>query len=213
MDYKLKSGRILRVEHGQITESPRDWDNMGTMICSHGNYHLGDKQVEGNLAQLLTVASALGILDYIIGIDEDYQYDEQKMEEFIRAKKEAVAIKLYIHDHSTVSMHMHQPSCRWDSSHVGWIYVSEYDIIKEYGDCSPESVEKARKVLEGEVETYSLYLQGEVYDYEIIEQETCDLGHVHEKVVDSCGGFYGSDIKTNGIMDYVNDELLEEELV
>ena len=40
------------------------------------------------------------------------------------------------------------------------------------------------KALRQEVETYSQYLSGDVYGYEI---------HKHGEVVDSCWGFYGYD--------------------
>lgn len=210
MDYKLKSGRILRVEQEEFPENPRSWDNLGTMICSHGNYKLGDKQIEGKLAQLLTVANDIGILPYIIGLDEEYQYDMDKLEDFIFAKKEAVVISLWLYKHSGITMHMHQPSCRWDSMTVGYIYVGEDAIKKEFGELTEETIEKARKILESEVCTYAQYLEGDVYRFEIIKQETCNLGHVHEEVVDSCGGFYGHNPNKNGMLEYIDDELVTQ---
>lgn len=213
MDYKLKSGNILRVEQEEYPDDPRTWDNLGTMICSHGNYKLGDKQVEGRLAQLLTVAKEINILDYIIGLDEEYKHDADKLEEFVFAKKEAVVIKLFLYEHSGITMHMYQPSCLWDSSHTGYIYVSQERIIEEYGNDDLESIEKARNALENEVRIYAQYLEGEIYEFKIIKQETCNLGHVHEEILDSCGGFYGSDPLTNGMTEYIDDKLLIKEKV
>ena len=34
----------LRIEHDEYPESPRDWDNVGTMVCWHRRYTLGDEQ-------------------------------------------------------------------------------------------------------------------------------------------------------------------------
>lgn len=34
----------LRIEHDTDPESPRDWDNLGTMVCWHRRYKLGDEQ-------------------------------------------------------------------------------------------------------------------------------------------------------------------------
>lgn len=34
----------LRIEHDEFPESPRDWDNAGTMVCWHNRYNLGDEQ-------------------------------------------------------------------------------------------------------------------------------------------------------------------------
>jgi hypothetical protein len=34
---------LIEVEQDDNTESPREWDNLGTMICFHSRYNLGDK--------------------------------------------------------------------------------------------------------------------------------------------------------------------------
>lgn len=211
MDYQLKSGNILRVEQEEYPDDPRTWDNIGTMICSHGNYKLGDEQVEGKLAQMRKIAKDIDILPYILGLDEEYLNDADKLEEFVMAKKEAVVIRLFLYEHSGITMHMYQPTCRWDSMHTGYIYVSQERIIKEYGNDDEESIEKARSALEAEVKVYAQYLEGDIYEFKIIKQETCSLGHVHEEVLDSCGGFYGYHPEKNGMLEHINDELLKVE--
>jgi hypothetical protein len=178
------------------------------MICCHGNYSLGDEQIEGKLHQMLEIARGLNIIDYIEGLDPEYLYDEDKLEEFINNKEGAVVIKLFLHDHSGITMHMYQASCRWDSSMVGYIYVSKERIIEEYGDASEESIEKARGVLESEVRTYAQYLEGDIYGFKVMKVTTCDLGHDHEEELDSCWGFYGDDPAKNGMMEHIDDELL-----
>lgn len=208
MDYRLKSGNILRVIHDESPEDPRKDDNLGKMICCHGRYLLGDKEIEGKLAQMLEIAKDLNILAYIEGLDPDYLYDEDKLEEFIRAKEGAVVIQLFLYEHSGITMRMYQATCKWDSSNTGYIYVSKERIIEEYGDASEESVEKARKMLEAEVKTYAQYLEGDIYGFKVIKVNICDLGHEHEEEEDSCWGFYGSDPTKNGMMQYIDDELL-----
>lgn len=46
MDYTIKKAEnekmILRIVQDVDTESPREWDNLGTMICWHSRYNLGD---------------------------------------------------------------------------------------------------------------------------------------------------------------------------
>lgn len=213
MDYQLKSGNILRVVEDTNPENPRENDNLGTMICHHGNYRIGDKQIEGQLAQLHTIAKDINILPYIVGLDKEYQYDIEKLECFINAKEGAVVIKLFLYEHSGIRIDMYQSTCRWDSSNAGYIYVSKERIIEEYGDASPESVEKAKAVLEAEVETYNKYLAGEVYGFRVIKRQECNLGHIHEEILDSCWGFYEFDPKVNGMLDYIDDELLIPEPV
>ena len=57
---------------------------------------------------------------------------------------------------------------------------------------------RAIEIMEGEVEVYDQYLRGEVYGYTLYEQE--DDEWTEE---DSCFGFYGDDVLTNGIADNV----------
>ena len=40
VDYK---GYIIEIEQDENPESPREWDNLTTMICFHKKYNLGDK--------------------------------------------------------------------------------------------------------------------------------------------------------------------------
>jgi hypothetical protein len=64
-------------------------------------------------------------------------------------------------------------------------------------------LENINNVLEGEIEVLDDYISGDVYQF-LIQDENGDTE-------DSCGGFYGSDIKTNGILDHLSIE--DKELV
>lgn len=159
-----------------------------------------------------------------------------------QANKKAVILPLRLLDHSGISMsigsgaHWADPG-GWDSGQVGWIYMTfeeaksnfktdENDTVEEWhGPNKDQRVllkDVMIRVLEGEVETYDQYLTGDVYGFVVskivpYEKKNLDTGEVtiieEEEVVDSCWGFFGSDIKTNGILDSVDDEILEEELV
>jgi len=41
MKYK-KGNKVLTIEQDEYSESPREWDNLGIMVCKHKNYNLGD---------------------------------------------------------------------------------------------------------------------------------------------------------------------------
>ena len=150
-------------------ESPRTWDNLGTMVCQHRRYNLGDKH------------------DYYL--DEcDSWFDVQK-----ELGYPPVILKLYLYDHSGITISYNPFGDKFDSGQVGFIFVTEKTLLKEYGKVDEEVIQKAINVLRGEVETYDMYLTGEIYGYRIHEVETCDLGHEHMNEVDSCWGFYGQD--------------------
>ncbi|OGS70730.1 MAG: hypothetical protein A3F91_09460 [Flavobacteria bacterium RIFCSPLOWO2_12_FULL_35_11] len=64
----------------------------------------------------------------------------------------------------------------------------------------------AKEYLEGEVETYTNYLEGNVYEYTLEEfDEDGD-----KSVISSCGGFYGDNIKESGILEDLPRELQEQ---
>jgi hypothetical protein len=183
----LPGDRVFRMIQDDNAMDPREWDNLGTMACFHKRYGLGD-QVHFSS-------------DQFYGWDEMYDYIENDLDA-------AVILPLYLYDHSGITISTEPFSCRWDSGQIGFIYVTKETLRKEYSvDRITEKIkEKARKVLLAEVETYDQYLTGDVYGFEIVKLQKCDEGHVHEKTEDSCWGFFGSDIKENGILDHVNTE-------
>ena len=64
---------------------------------------------------------------------------------------------------------------------------NEYQPFKEI-NMGPHMVtlrQATERVLRGEVRTYDQYLQGDVWGYEIVDND--------EEVIDSCWGFYGED--------------------
>jgi hypothetical protein len=142
-------------------ESPRKWDNIGTMICFHRRYNLGDK--------------------HSFGSPDDFQ-------EFMDENKDSIAVILpiYMYDHSGITISTSrtgQYADRWDSGQIGYIYVTKDKVKEEYGEAD-DAIEKATSYLEGEIETYDQYLTGEVYGYIIngscVDGDSC-WGYYGEK--------------------------------
>tara|TARA_R100001510_G_C7640504_1_gene198170 strand:- start:665 stop:1246 length:582 start_codon:yes stop_codon:yes gene_type:complete len=180
-EYKLPNNRVLKVEQDTFPLNPReDWDNLGNMICFHNNYTLGDYELS----------------------------KEYKPEDYYKLKKrkDVVILPLYLYDHGGITMNTTGFSCPWDSGQVGFIYVTHETIRKEFGvkRVSKELREKVKGYLKGEVNVYDQYITGDVYSFFIYQKETCNLGCEHEEFEDSCGGFFGYDIKKNGILDHIS---------
>jgi len=138
INYKDHEIKIEQEDGGDF--NPREWDNIGAMVCFHGRYELGDKHN-------LSVEEAKGILD----------------------RKDVVALPLFLYDHSGITISCKPFSCPWDSGQVGIIYV-DYDRLKEEFSAKrvgPVLREKARKLLIGEVETYDQYLRGDIWRFSI----------------------------------------------
>ena len=171
----------LVLKHDNHADSPRDWDNLGTMICFHGRYDLGDKH------------------NYNA---DDYSGWEEMKQAIIKEENPAVILPLYMYNHSRISISTKPFSCRWDSGQIGFILVSKKKALEEIGGkiVTAKLKQKIEKQLEGEVETYTQYVEGEVYGFQIVDED--------DDVIDSCYGFYGTDFATNGMLDYINHELL-----
>lgn len=106
------------------------------------------------------------------------------------AKEHCVILPLYLYDHSGLSMSTgsfigRAHHAEWDSGQVGWIYAAKDTILAEYGGeaLSPDLIEKAEALLNGEVSYYDAFLRGEAYGFQLYE---------HGEEVDSCWGFIGS---------------------
>lgn len=171
-------------------ESPRTWDNLGTMVCSHNRYDLGDKH------------------NYRFN---DYQNWDDLEKAIIKNEKVGAILPLYLYDHSGITMNTTGFGCQWDSGQVGFIYVSKETILKEYGGkiVTKKLKERAEGHLKSEVNTYDQYLTGDVYGYSIFKVENGE-----EEELDSCWGYYGTEScmeEAEGMVQYYIEN--EKELV
>jgi hypothetical protein len=134
----------LRIEQDADAESPREFDNLGIMVCFHNRYNLGDKT------------------DLKSSMFDGWE----ELAKHLQEEEEATHIlPLYLYDHSGITMSTGPFSCRWDSGQVGFIYTTAKRIA-EMG-VAEENIEQQ---LEAEVKVYDQYLQGDVWGY-IIEDE------------------------------------------
>ena len=172
----------LRVVQDSNGDSPREWDNLGTMVCFHNRYDLGDK--------------------HSYDADDYSGWAEMKKAILEEEGRGTVILPLYLYDHSGISMSTGAFSCRWDSGQVGFILANKKSILAEFGGkiVTKKLRERVEGILEGEVQTYTKYLEGGVYGFVIEDEEG--------EHIDSCYGFYGTDFATNGMLEYIDAELL-----
>lgn len=165
---------LIRTFYDESPESPRSWDNLGTMVCFHRRYGLGDEHEYRH---------------------QDYNGWDEMKEAIIKNEKVGVILPLYLYDHSGITMNTTGFSCGWDSGQVGFIFISKEKIRKEYGikRITKEWIEKIEGYLKGEVETYDQYLRGDIFGYRVYKVTECSLGCEHEEELDSCWGYYGEE--------------------
>lgn len=161
------------------SSNPRDWDNLGTIVCWHRKYHLGDR--------------------HNFKTPDDFR-------EWVRSvgRSNVVVLPLYLYDHGGITMWITPFSDPWDSGQVGWIYVTKDRLRREYGvrRVTKKIIRKAEDILRGEVDEYDQYLRGEVYGYTVYDTDGWTR-------IDSCGGFFGDDPAQNGMLNYIPEEFRE----
>lgn len=150
----------LKVEVGQEEDAsfadPRDMDNLGTMVCWHPDYILGDYQFtspegRGAIGDRLAHGSGKGS-----GHDTRFHRDDfssmEVLERYLRlAEKAVVVLPLYLLDHSGISMTAGSNTvgrgdtasggsdswgnpCGWDTTMVGFIYTTAERIVELCGE-------------------------------------------------------------------------------
>ena len=189
--FKFTDGRKLEIHHDPDPMNPREGDNVGTMVCFHGRYELGDK-------------------DH--GIDHTDFRGWDEMEAWIIEQMDgAIVLPLYLYDHSGLRIKvgsfnglLPQGHAEFDSRQVGFIFVTNAKVKDEYGD-DPKAMERAEAYLRNEVAVYDQYLCGDVYGF-VLRDKPCE--HCDDETgdeLDSCWGLYGSDPLENGIAGYLSD--------
>lgn len=152
----------------EFPDNPRDWDNLGKMVCFHNHYTF-PKEVE-------------------IYSDDYNSWDEMERD-IIRKYGASVILPIYLYDHSGLAFSVNsfhgrlpQGHAEFDSGRIGFIFITKKNIRKEYGKVGKKEIEEAIKVLTNEVELYQKYANGESYRFSIKDEDGEEL--------DSCGGFF-----------------------
>jgi hypothetical protein len=190
-------GCTVRLEYDEDPLNPRkEYDNVGTMVCWHRRYNLGDEQPRGDPS------------DYLLDLARQAVSDRYP-ELLLRANCERILAKhyvildLYLYDHGGITISCSPFSCPWDSGRVGFIYCDLKKALHEwgveskhhlgwdgpasYGDGKRTVREAAADYLKGEVETYDAYLTGRVVGFVAEDPDG--------ETIDSCWGFYPDESK------------------
>lgn len=161
----------INICYDEYPESPREWDNLGTIYSNHRDYNLDNATLR----------------DLIEDVTGD-RYAEEIPWDAIAKKYYFQKVWMYDHSGQTVRIGENNPfGCPWDSGLFGVIAVSKEDAKKEYGykrDCKSLR-ERAEGVLAGEIEDLDIWVRGDVLGFEIIDQ--------NGESVDSCWGYFNEE--------------------
>lgn len=90
----------------------------------------------------------------------------------------------------------------------GQVYATRETILKEYNAkrLGKAIKAKAERVLNGEIETYRQWADGEVYGFIEYKINKCNLDEEHEENINSCWGFFGYDMDQSGMWDHIGNK-------
>jgi len=185
-------GYTIKIYPDEELSNPRtEFDHLGTLVCWHRRYNLGDEQPGGDPDDFLRTLAAGHV---------PFDTENLAMETVWKIlDRHYLFLPLYLYDHGGITISTGPFSCPWDSGQVGWAYISHADIRKEYGvkcvrHCYRDhngknrgkAIDVAKALLKSEVEEYDDFLTGNVYGYVVKDKDGESL--------DSCWGFFG-DVK------------------
>ena len=218
-DYKLKSGNILRVIQDENSESPDNWgDEDIFLVYDHRQFTVKREGFEPK-----------DIFEYFENCHE--QIENDRFDDYF-----IFPVDAYIHSdiHLSLTNTKNHPDSKWDVSTTGYVLVNkEYVDVNGYPSKHKTPEDFAKTIAEGLIETWNQYLSGDIWGFQVLKLtnyfkiEDEDLIYIRDnsndvynsivskgelvkeyKEIDSCWGFYGSDPKENGMLEDINDELI-----
>lgn len=140
----------LMVQPDDMLISPREAnDNIGTMVCFHPRYALGDHHnymdkddflremylnTVGNNERGMERYERMVNMVWSRKMTGDHPDPRAVDDTMLRVISEKyIVMPLYLLDHSGLAMQTTSFNDPWDSGQVGWVYVSKEDALKEYG--------------------------------------------------------------------------------
>ena len=164
-------GKTVTIYADENPMNPRDIsynENLDLMICFHRNYQLGDKH------------------NYRA---TDFNNMNELEEQIVKDHKPIIIKRLYLYDHSGITISTTPFHCQWDSGVVGFVLISKEQALKNWGFSKYTNnrylIGRVNKYIEASVKEYDQYLTNEVYGYIVSDKDGNEL--------DSCWGFYGWD--------------------
>lgn len=188
----------LTMDIDGFPESPREWDNVATIVSKGGDWDISDNGWRMDPEEFAE----------FLHKELDDKCPEVKDLKYIKsivncesAKNYIMCKPIYMYEHSGQTISLRPFGCRWDSGCCGYIFVFKDKILKEFPDTNNDNWRnKAEEVIKSEIDIYDDYIRGDVYGYCLEEGHTIEhkdlvTGAIwtstEYETVDSCYGFYG----------------------
>ncbi len=183
------------IHYDDSSPSPREWDNLGTIVAVRGGYDFGDERADDLHDLMLSL-----LMDFdrerATELEESYNYPEAEADYSQEDVEDAIEAAFLDH-YAALGVWMRgRGGVSAGSGFVGCdgiAYVAMRDAWTEAAGTQPndEAVRKwAERNMAQEVEAYEQWIDGEVYGIVIRGPDG--------EVEDSCWGFYGDPFDDDG---------------
>lgn len=186
---EVKTKPKLEISYCDITDSPREWSNLGYFITCDRDYHSPDNDSHSKDIKSIIETTA----ELADSQERHIELIKAEIEEYENEKVLAI-YPIVKYEHGGVSYSLGTVH-GFDYSNNGFYIITD-KTQKEVGTEQKDF----EKVIEGELDNYNKYINGEVYQFCLYDESG--------EVEDSCGGFY--DIED--IREYLPDIWKNEEL-
>jgi hypothetical protein len=200
-EIQLLNSHILRITRDDYADSPKGWRFPEAFIVydhrqftvEHDDYKPRD------------------IYDYLVEVSKP---EKERDMNSVRDFSDFHIYVLYAYIHSGVRLSLGAGADRFDTSSTGYVLISKEDY--------PEGSDAIIQA-ENLIETWNTYLQGNVYQVEVIKlipfkrmylgepRRYSDEVEYEEESIDSCSGFYGTDFSQ--MLEHIDDDLYNEEVI
>lgn len=236
-EYKSKCNNYkLEIIQDESPESPNDWgDSSVFLVYDHHQFHVKRNGFKpGNIFKHLRATENINQLEQII--KDGYDLDDVQLENLEYYQDCLVKeynnyfifpVSAYIHSGVSLSITNEFFSDEWDSSIQGFVLVEKVLVKDEVTD---EITNIAKNYAEELIETWNTYLSGDVWGFKLYKaQNFCKISEENwDKLVensyefkayqhfiyetewneiDSCWGFYGSNIEKNSMLAHIDSKI------
>src|SRR5699024_6563134 len=123
-----KGNHTIEIFMDEFTDSPRNWDNVSKIVCSHRRYTLGDEKLETKYSNSWKEAFAQHIADeFNLNVEDCYGLTEKEFKRVWKwIENNLIWDEVSLYDHSGISLSLGIRN-GWDSGQVGYIYIHKDD--------------------------------------------------------------------------------------
>lgn len=91
---------------------------------------------------------------------------------------------------------------RFDSGLAGWAFIKKENLLQNMTDVNDDNWRgKSQEIIDSTIKALNQWLDGDIWWFELLKWDDDGKRWIE---LDSCGGFYGYDIETNGMLDHID---------